>query len=237
MYWWWSGYCYDRIAITGAIMNKLISIEKAMAHVKDGSVIMVGGFMANGSPEQLIDYLCAKGIKNLTLICNDTGLPEKGVGKMVMKKQFSKIVASHVGLNKETGRQMGAGETDVVLVPQGTLVESIRCAGYGLGGFLTPTGLGTLVEEGKQKITVDGKEYLLEKPIKADVALLFASKADKAGNLIYKGSMNNFNNVMAAAADITIVEADEVVEIGELDPNQVITPGVFVDYIVDGKAC
>ncbi|XKM14489.1 3-oxoacid CoA-transferase subunit A [Orbaceae bacterium ac157xtp] len=218
-------------------MNKVIAIEKAMQHVKDGSVIMVGGFMANGTPEKLVDYLVAKGIKNLTLICNDTGLPDRGTGKMVMKKQFSKIIASHIGLNKETGRQMGAGETEVELVPQGTLAERIRCAGYGLGGFLTPTGLGTLVEEGKQKISVDGKEYLLEKPLKADVALLFASKIDKAGNMIYKGSMNNFNNVMASAADITIVEADEVVEIGELDPNHVMTPGVFVDYIVDGRNC
>jgi len=215
-------------------MNKITPIEKALAHIKDGSVIMVGGFMGNGSPEKLIDYLCATEIKNLTLICNDTGLPQKGVGKMVLLKKFSKIIASHVGLNKETGRQMGAGETEVVLVPQGTLIESIRCAGYGLGGFLTPTGIGTLVEEGKQKITLDGKQYLLEKPIKADVALIFASKADKAGNLIYKGSMNNFNNMMTAAADITIVEADEVVEIGELDPNQIMTPGVFVDYIVEG---
>lgn len=215
-------------------MNKLKNIEEALEGIKDGAVIMVGGFMANGSPEKLIDYLCEKGIKNLTLICNDTGLPNKGVGKMVFNKQFKKIIASHVGLNKETGRQMSAGETEVELVPQGTLVESIRCGGYGLGGFLTTTGIGTLVEDGKQKVSVDGIDYLLEKPIRADFALLFASKADKAGNLIYKGSMNNFNNVMAAAADITIVEAEEVVEIGELDPNQVITPGVFVEYVVDG---
>ncbi|WP_392562418.1 CoA transferase subunit A [Orbus sturtevantii] len=218
-------------------INKVVNIEKALAHIKDGSVIMVGGFMANGSPETLIDYLCATDIKNLTLICNDTGLPQKGVGKMVLLKKFSKIIASHVGLNKETARQMSAGETEVILVPQGTLIESIRCAGYGLGGFLTPTGIGTLVEQGKQKITLEGKQYLLEKPIKADVALIFAAKADRAGNLIYKGSMNNFNNMMAAAADITLVEADEVVEIGELDPNQVMTPGIFVDYIINEGAC
>ncbi|QIQ22045.1 CoA transferase subunit A [Zophobihabitans entericus] len=218
-------------------MNKLVSIEQALDGIKDGAVIMVGGFMANGTPEKLVDYLCAKGIKNLTLICNDTGLPGKGTGKMVEKKQFSKIIASHVGLNKETGRQMSAGETEVQLIPQGTLAEQIRCGGYGLGGFLTPTGMGTLIEEGKQKIEVNGKQYLLELPIRADFALLFASKVDKAGNMIYKGSMNNFNNVMASAADVTIVEAGEVVEIGALDPNQVMTPGVFVNYVVDGGKC
>ncbi|WP_392551458.1 CoA transferase subunit A [Orbus wheelerorum] len=217
-------------------MNKVTSIEKALSHIKDGATVMVGGFMANGSPEKLIDYLCTTNIKNLTLICNDTGLPHKGVGKLVLLKKFSKIIASHIGLNKETGRQMSTGETEVVLIPQGTLIESIRCAGYGLGGFLTPTGIGTLVEEGKQKITLDDKEYLLEKPIKADVALIFATKADKAGNLIYKGSMNNFNNMMATAANITIVEAGEVVGIGELDPNYIMTPGLFIDYIVDSGA-
>lgn len=219
-------------------MNKVMdSIEEALKDIQDGSVIMVGGFMANGTPEKLVDYLCAKDVRNLTLICNDTGLPTKGVGKMVMNKQFKKIIASHVGLNKETGRQMSAGETIVELVPQGTLVERIRCAGYGLGGFLTPTGLGTLVEEGKTKIKVDNKDYLLELPLKADFALLFASKADKSGNLIYKGSMNNFNNIMASAADITVVEVEELVEVGELDPHHIMTPSVFVDYIIDGRNC
>ena len=219
-------------------MNKVMdSIEEALKDIQDGSVIMVGGFMANGTPEKLVDYLCAKDVRNLTLICNDTGLPTKCVGKMVMNKQFKKIIASHVGLNKETGRQMSAGETIVELVPQGTLVERIRCAGYGLGGFLTPTGLGTLVEEGKTKIKVDNKDYLLELPLKADFALLFASKADKSGNLIYKGSMNNFNNIMASAADITVVEVEELVEVGELDPHHIMTPSVFVDYIIDGRNC
>lgn len=238
MHWWWSRFSNDRFSIKGKKMNKVInSIDEALSSIKDGSTIMVGGFMANGTPEKLIDYLCEKNIKNLTLICNDTGFPDRGVGKMVMNKQFSRIIASHVGLNKETGRQMSAGETIVDLVPQGTLVERIRCAGYGLGGFLTPTGIGTLVEEGKEKISVNGKSYLLELPLKADVALLFASKADKSGNLIYKGSMNNFNNVMASAADITIVEAEEVVEIGDLDPHHIMTPGVFIDHIIDGRKC
>ncbi|WP_294614576.1 CoA transferase subunit A [uncultured Gilliamella sp.] len=218
-------------------MDKVVDIEKALSCVKDGTVMMVGGFMANGSPIMLIDYLCQKNVKDLTLICNDSGLIDKGVGKMVVLKQFKKIIASHIGLNKETGRQMTAGETEVELIPQGTLAERIRCAGYGLGGILTPTGIGTLVEQGKQKLMVGGKDYLLEEPLPADVALLYADKVDRAGNMVYKGSMNNFNNVMASAAKITIVEAGEIVEVGQLDPQEIATPGIFIDYIVKGSRC
>lgn len=215
-------------------MNKIISLDQAVNLIKDGDTVMVGGFMANGTPERIVDALVAKGTKNLTLICNDAGLPDKGVGKMVMTKQFSKIIASHIGLNREAGRQMNEGETVVELIPQGTLVEQIRAGGFGLGGFLTPTGIGTLVAEGKELITVDGKDYLLEKPIKADVALIFANKVDEGGNLQYIGSENNFNQVMAANATTTIVEAREIVKSGDLDPNFVHTPGIFVDYIVEG---
>jgi len=217
-------------------MNKVISMTEAVSLIKDGDVVMIGGFMANGSPENIIDALVAKGTKNLTLICNDSGLPTAGAGKLVVNRQFRKVVASHIGLNKETGRQMAAGETEVVLVPQGTLVEQIRAAGYGLGGVLTTTGIGTLVEEGKQKVTVGGKEYLLEEPLCADVALLYANRVDKAGNMAYKGSENNFNHVMASAAKITIVEAGELVETGGIDPNHMGTPGVFVNYVVEGGA-
>jgi len=215
-------------------MDKVISIEKAVSLVKDGDTIMVGGFMANGSPCKLLDALLASGKKNLTLICNDTAFPDKGVGKLVVNKQFKKIITSHIGLNKETGRQMSAGETEVDLVPQGTLVERIRAAGFGLGGVLTPTGLGTLVEEGKEIITVDGKPFLLEKPLFADVALLYANTVDKVGNMVYKGSENNFNTVMASAAKVTLVEAGTLVEVGALNPNTVMTPGVFVKHIVNG---
>lgn len=215
-------------------MNKIISLDQAVDLIKNGDTVMVGGFMANGTPERIVDALVAKGTKNLTLICNDAGLPDKGVGKMVMTKQFSKIIASHIGLNREAGRQMNEGETIVELIPQGTLVEQIRAGGFGLGGFLTPTGIGTLVAEGKELITVDGKDYLLEKPIKADVALIFANKVDEGGNLQYIGSENNFNQVMAANATTTIVEAREIVKSGDLDPNFVHTPGIFVDYIVEG---
>jgi len=215
-------------------VNKVISTAQAVSLIKDGDTVMIGGFMANGSPENLIDALVAAGTKNLTLICNDSGLPDAGAGKLVVSKQFRKVIASHIGLNKETGRQMAAGETEVELVPQGTLVEQIRAAGYGLGGVLTGTGIGTLVEEGKQKVTVSGKEYLLEEPLHADVALLYANRVDKAGNMAYKGSENNFNHVMASAAKITIVEAGQLVEIGEIDPNHMGTPGVFVNYVVEG---
>lgn len=216
-------------------MNKRISMEEAVNLIKDGDTIMVGGFMTNGSPERMIDALVAKGVKHLTLICNDAGFPDKGVGKMVAQHQFQKIIASHIGLNKEAGRQMTAGETVIDLVPQGTLAERIRAGAYGLGGFLTPTGIGTLVEEGKQKLQVNDKDYLLELPLKADLALIFADKADELGNLCYKGSENNFNQVMAANAEITIVEARDIVPVGAIEPIAVQTPGIFVNYLVEGE--
>ncbi len=216
-------------------MCKIVGIEEAISMVHDGDTVMVGGFMANGTPELLIDALVEKGVKNLTLICNDAGLPDKGVGKMVGKKQFSRIYASHIGLNREAGRQMTEGETQIHLIPQGTLIERIRCGAFGIGGFLTPTGVGTLVEEGKQKLVIDGREYLLELPLKADVALVLADVADENGNLQYKGSENNFNHMMAANATTTIVQARRIVPVGGMDPNFVHTPGIFVDYVVEGR--
>jgi len=215
-------------------MNKRITIEEAVSKIKDGDTIMVGGFLAVGTPESLIDALVAKGVKDLTLICNDTGFVDRGVGKMVVNKQFKKIIASHIGTNRETGRQMVAGETEVILTPQGTLVEQIRAGGNGMGGFLVKTGLGTEVQKGKQIINVDGEDYLLEKPMRADVAILFANKADENGNLWYHGTTRNFNTVMATAADWVVVEADEIVPVGELSPNEVVVPGVFVHNIVQG---
>ena len=217
-------------------MSKLIGLEDAVNLVRDGDTIMVGGFLAVGTPEHLIDALIAKGAKDLTLICNDSGFVDRGVGKMVVAKMFKKIMASHVGTNKETGRQMLEGETEVVLVPQGTLIEQIRAGGFGLGGVLTKTGLGTEVEKGKQVIEIDGERYLLEKPLRANVALLFAESADEKGNLTFHGATRNFNTYMGAAADIAIVEARTVVKVGELRPDEVVVPGVFIDYIVDGGA-
>lgn len=217
-------------------MDKLISLQDAVNLIRDGDTIMVGGFLAVGTPERLIDALIEKGVKDLTLVSNDTSFIDRGVGKMVVAKMFRKIYTSHVGTNKETGRQILEGEIEVVLVPQGTLIERIRAGGFGLGGVLTKTGLGTLVEEGKQIVEVDGERYLLEKPLRANVALLYAEKADIKGNLTFHGATRNFNTYMGAAADISIVEAQEVVQIGEMCPDEVIVPGVFVNYIVDGGA-
>lgn len=215
-------------------MAKIITPEAAAAMVKDGMTVMIGGFLAVGTPEKLVDALVASGAKNLTVIANDTATPEKGIGKLVVKKQLKKAIVSHIGTNPETGRQMNAGETEVELVPQGTLAERVRAGGAGLGGVLTPTGLGTIVAEGKQVITVDGREFLLEKPLRADVALLKAHTADKAGNLVFRRSARNFNPLMGMAADIVIVEAQNIVEIGALDPDAVMLPGIAVKYLVQG---
>lgn len=215
-------------------MNKLISMDEAIAKIEDGMTIMIGGFLANGTPEALVDALVKKGVKDLTIIGNDTGFVDRGIGKLIVNKQAKKVIASHIGTNKETGNQMNSGEMEVELVPQGTLAERVRCGGAGLGGFLTPTGLGTIVEDGKELITVDGTQYLLEKPLHADVALIFGSKVDKKGNVYYHQSTRNFNSLMATAADVVIVEAEELVEIGEIEPSCVMTPHIFINYIVKG---
>jgi acetate CoA/acetoacetate CoA-transferase alpha subunit len=215
-------------------VEKIGSIKDAVEKIKDGMTVMVGGFLGVGTPEALVDALVAKGVKNLTVICNDSAFPDRGIGKLIVNKQIKKLITSHIGTNPETGRQMNEGETEVELVPQGTLAERIRAAGAGLGGILTPTGVGTIVEQGKKKLEINGKEYLLELPIKADIALLKAKKADKKGNLVYRKSARNFNPIMATAADFVIVQVDEIVDVGEIDPDDVMTPGIFVDMIVRG---
>lgn len=216
-------------------MSKVVTADQALDCIKDGMTIMVGGFLGVGSPRLLIDRLIQKGIKGITLIANDTAFPDVAHGRLMVEKRVSKVIVSHIGTNQETGRQMNAGETEVILVPQGTLAEQIRAAGAGLGGVLTPTGVGTLVEQGKQKLEIDGKAYLLEKPLRADVALIYGAVVDKKGNIVYNKTARNFNPLMATAADIVIVEAGKLVEIGEINPAQVSTPGLFVDYIVGGK--
>ncbi|SHJ71969.1 butyryl-CoA:acetoacetate CoA-transferase alpha subunit [Anaerobranca californiensis DSM 14826] len=216
-------------------MNKIISLEQAADLVKDGMTVMIGGFLGCGSPHKIIDKLVEKGVKDLTVIANDTSTTEYGLGKLIKNKQIKKVITSHIGTNPETGRQMNEKEIEVELVPQGTLVERIRAYGAGLGGVLTPTGLGTIVEEGKEKIIVNGKEYLLELPLKGDIALIAGSKVDKKGNIYYEKTTRNFNPIMATAADIVVVEAKEIVEVGEINPNDVMTPGIFVDYIVGGE--
>lgn len=216
-------------------MNKLISIADAVNMIQDGMTIMVGGFLGVKNPFGIVDAMVEKGVKDITLIANDSSFPEVGIGKLIVNKQVRKLIASHIGTNKETGNQMNSGELEVELVPQGTLAERIRAAGAGLGGILTPTGLGTIVAEGKAIIESDGRQYLLEKPLRADVALIVGAKVDKKGNIRYAKATRNFNPLMATAADLVIVEADEIVETGELDPDDIITPGIFVDYIVGGK--
>ncbi len=212
-------------------MKKEISLDQAVSMVKDGMTVMVGGFLGVGAPLQIMDALAESGVRNLTVICNDTAFPDKSLGKLVVNKQIKKLIVSHVGTNPETGNQMNAGELEVEFSPQGTLAERIRAKGAGLGGVLTTTGMGTLVAEGKPVVNVDGKDYLLEKPLGADIALLGASIADEAGNLVYKGTTQNFNPVMAMAADLVIVEAEKVVPVGEIAPEAVHTPGIFVNYI------
>lgn len=211
--------------------NKLISLTDAVAKVQDGMTIMVGGFLSNGAPNTLMDALVESGVKNLTLISNDTSFPEIGQGKLVANKQVKKVITSHVGTNPVTGDLMNAGELEVEFSPQGTLAERIRAYGAGLGGVLTPTGVGTSVENGKTKLTLNNIEYLLETPLKADIAFIGASIADKSGNLYYKGNSRNFNPLMAMAADLVIVEVEELVETGSILPENVHTSAIFVDYI------
>jgi len=215
--------------------NKIKTLEEALAPIRDGACIMVGGFMATGTPEILIDALVEKGVKDLTIICNDGGYPGRGVAKLISKKQVKTLIASHVGLNPEVGQQMVSGELEVILVPQGTLAERIRAAGAGLGGFLTPTGVGTIVAEGKQVVSIEGRDYLLEMPLKADFALVRGSVTDRKGNTTYAKSTRNFNPLIASAAETVIVATEKLVEIGDIDPEHVVTPGIFVTSIVEGE--
>jgi len=211
---------------------RTISLEQSVAMIPDGATLMIGGFMAVGTPERMVDEIVRQNKKDLAVIANDTGTPGKGIGKLVAAKLLRKVIASHIGLNPETQRQMMAGELEVLLVPQGTLIERIRAGGYGLGGVLTQTGLGTPVADGKQRIEVDGKSYLLEKPLRADFALVQAFIADYLGNLGYALTARNFNPVIAMAADTVIVSADNIVPVGVLSPDHVMTPAPVVDYLV-----
>ena len=200
--------------------------------IPDGASLMIGGFMGVGTPERVIDEIVRQNKRDLTVIANDTAVPGRGIGKLIAAKLVSKVIVSHIGLNPETQRQMMAGETSVELVPQGTLIERIRAGGYGLGGILTPTGVGTLVEEGKQKIDVDGTPYLLEKALKADFALVHAFLADYLGNLAYALTARNYNPIVAMAGDTVIATAEHIVPVGVIAPDHVVTPAPLVDYIV-----
>lgn len=213
-------------------MNKQITIEEAVAKIKDGMTIMVGGFLANGTPNKILDALSESNVKNLTVIANDAAFSNKGVGKLFVHKQVKNYIASHIGSNELIQEQMNNNEINVTLVPQGTLAERIRCGGCGLGGVLTKTGMGTIIAEGKEVITVDGEDYLLEKPLRADIALIGATKGDTDGNLVYVGTSQNFNPLMAMAADMVIAGVDNLVNVGEIAPEAVHIPAILVDYIV-----
>lgn len=213
--------------------NKAIRLTRAVEMIPDGATLMIGGFLGVGSPHRIIDELVRQGRNNLTVIANDTARPELGIGKLIVAKLVRKAIVSHIGTNPETQRQMIAGDLQVELVPQGTLAERIRAAGYGLGGVLTPTGLGTSVAEGKRIVEVDGRSFLLELPIRADFALLAARRADYNGNLDYALTARNFNPVMAMAAATVIVEAKEIVPVGVIPPDDVITPQILVDYLIE----
>jgi len=211
---------------------KTVSSEEAVSIIPNGATVMIGGFMGVGTPERLIDEIVRQGKRNLTVIANDTALPGRGIGKLVDAGLINRTITSHIGLNPETQKQMIAGKIAVDLVPQGTLIERIRAGGFGLGGVLTPTGVGTVVEEGKQKVQVNGATYLVETALHAEFALIDAFLADYLGNLSYALTARNFNPVIATAADTTIVTADHIVPVGLIAPDHVVTPAPLVHYLV-----
>jgi acetate CoA/acetoacetate CoA-transferase alpha subunit len=211
---------------------KAISVEEAVAKIPPGATVMVGGFMGVGTPERLIDEVVRQKKTGLTVICNDAALPGKGVGKLFDAALVSRMTATHIGLNPKAQQQMLAKEVEIDLVPQGTLVERIRAGGCGLGGVLTPTGVGTVVAEGKRQIEVDGKQFLLETALRADFALVHAFLADYIGNLAYALTSRNFNPVMAMAADTVLVTADNIVPVGVIAPDHVVTPSPLVDFLI-----
>lgn len=213
-------------------MRKIVDWAELGALFSDGMSVMFGGFMGVGTPQGIVAKLLEHKVRRLTLIGNDTAGPDSGVGPLISHGLVSKAIVSHIGTNPITGKKMIAGELDVELIPQGTLIERIRAGGSGLGGFLTPTGVGTVVEEGKTKMAVGGREYLLELPLRADVAIIKAKRADTSGNLVYERAARNFNPVIALAADLVIVEVDEIVETGSIDPDHVMTPASLVDKLV-----
>ena len=211
-------------------MKNVVSAKEAVSLIKDGSTVMLGGFLSCGAPDELIDALVEQNTKELTLICNDTSFPQTDKGRLIVNKQAKKIITAHIGTNPESGRQMHDGELEVELVPMGTLIEKIRAHGAGLGGVLTPTGVGTDLEKHGKTVVIDDKKFIFEKPLGADFALIYGTKVDKFGNVAFYGTTRNLNTVMATAANTVIVQADELVDC--LEPNEVVIPGLFVDYIV-----
>ncbi len=218
------------------VVDKVLqTAAEAAALVPDGATIMVGGFGVCGIPENLVAALYARGTRDLTIVSNNAGIDGFGVGRLLAARQIRKMISTYVGENKEFERQYLAGELEVDLVPQGTFSERMRAAGAGIGGFFTPTGYGTLVAEGKETRVIDGRNYVFELPLRADFALVRAWKGDRLGNLVYRKTARNFNPVMATAGRVTIAEVEQLVEPGEIDPDQVVTPGIFVQHVVKGE--
>lgn len=214
-------------------MKKALSPQAAAALVPDGARIMIGGFMGVGTPRRMIEALVAAGRRDLTLIANDTAMPGRGIGKLITARAVKRLIVSHIGLNPETQQQMNDGSLDVELMPQGTLVECIRAGGMGLGGVVTPTGLGTGLEDGKRILEIDGKRFLLETPIRADFAVIAARQSDYLGNLEYSLTAQNFNPIMAMSADTVIAEPEHIVPVGVIPPDAVRTPAILVDQLIE----
>ncbi|MDR2157342.1 MAG: CoA transferase subunit A [Clostridiales Family XIII bacterium] len=214
--------------------GKIRTVEEAMSYINDGTSIMLAGFCGVGSSYRLVQEIIKKGVKNLTLISVDAGDPEVGPDYIIRGEQVKKLITSHIGATPRTGELLHEGKLEVEFSPQGTLAERIRAGGVGIPGFLTDVGMGTIIEEGKPKVTLNGKEYLLETALRADVAIILAEKADEFGNLIYNKTARGLNPHMARAADVTIVDAREIVPLGAIDPEHVVTPGAYVDIIVQG---
>ena len=213
-------------------MKKIISAKEAAALIKDGSTIMVGGFLSCGAPDKIIDEIVKRKISDLTMICNDTSTQDADKGLLIKNGLVKKVITTHIGTNPITGEKMHSGEIEVEFYPMGTLVEKIHAKGSGLGGVLTPTGIGTILEEGKKIVEINGKKFIFEEPLGADFAIIYGTKVDKYGNVLFEGTTRNFNTSMATAADTVIVQADEIVDC--LNPDSVVIPGIFIDYIVKG---
>jgi acetate CoA/acetoacetate CoA-transferase alpha subunit len=211
-------------------LNKVITAQEAAKKIKDNSTLMVGGFLSCGTPDLILDAISKENIRNITLICNDTSVPNKDKSKLIEAGIVKKVITTHIGTNPITGQKMQSGEIEVEFYPMGTLVEKIHAKGSGLGGILTPTGVGTILEEGKKVVEIKGKKYIFEEPLGADVAVIYGTTVDKYGNVKYEGTTRNFNTSMATAADMVIVQAEKFVD--EINPDEVVIPSIFIDYIV-----
>ena len=211
-------------------MNKVITAQEAAKKIKDNSTLMVGGFLSCGTPDLILDAISKESIRNITLISNDTSVPNKDKSKLIEAGMVKKVITTHIGTNPITGQKMQSGEIEVEFYPMGTLVEKIHAKGSGLGGLLTPTGVGTILEEGKKVVEIKGKKYIFEEPLGADVAVIYGTTVDKYGNVKYEGTTRNFNTSMATAADMVIVQAEKFVD--EINPDEVVIPSIFIDYIV-----